>query len=193
MNVRTLCLAILQAGEATGYEIRKLSSEGEYSYFVDASFGAIYPALARLEADGLVTVREEAQSGRPSRKIYSITPAGRAELVAQLSAPPAEDVFRSEFLLIAMNAPLLTRAQLAEAVNTRLSQLEAEMAHIEALAARKDNPGLAWITRYGRACIGTQIAFLKENRASLEALGRDADGGTDGGAGAGSTLPAAAE
>ena len=44
MNVRTICLAILYDGEATGYEIRKLSVEGEYSYFIDASFGSIYPA-----------------------------------------------------------------------------------------------------------------------------------------------------
>ena len=41
MSVRTLCLAILSFGDATGYEIRKLSTEGRYSYFVDASFGSV--------------------------------------------------------------------------------------------------------------------------------------------------------
>ena len=40
MNVRTICLAILYDGDSTGYEIRKLSTEGEYSYFIDASYGA---------------------------------------------------------------------------------------------------------------------------------------------------------
>ena len=50
MNVRTICLAILFEGEASGYEIRKLSVEGEYSYFIDASFGSVCPALAKLEA-----------------------------------------------------------------------------------------------------------------------------------------------
>ena len=79
MNVRTLCLAILYFGDATGYEIRKLSTEGKYSYFVEASYGAIYPALAKLEKDGLVTCRIEAVEGKPSRKVYSITDAGRNE------------------------------------------------------------------------------------------------------------------
>ncbi len=45
MSVRSLCLAILSFGDATGYEIRKESTEGRFSYFDDASFGSIYPAL----------------------------------------------------------------------------------------------------------------------------------------------------
>ncbi|HHY48365.1 MAG TPA: PadR family transcriptional regulator, partial [Alphaproteobacteria bacterium] len=55
MNVRTICLAILYDEEASGYEIRKLVVEGEYSYFIDASYGSIYPALQKLEAEKLVT------------------------------------------------------------------------------------------------------------------------------------------
>ena len=48
MNVKTPCLAILSFGEATGYEFRKRAAEGPLSYFTEASFGAIYPALDRL-------------------------------------------------------------------------------------------------------------------------------------------------
>ena len=120
MSVRTLCLAILSFGDATGYEIRKLSTEGRYSYFVDASFGSIYPALARLEADGLVTVREEAQSGKPSRKIYSITEAGRAAFIDALSETPGPDTFRSPFLLVAMCADLVVADTIRAAIDHRL-------------------------------------------------------------------------
>ena len=63
MNVRTLCLSILFEGEATGYEIRRLCVEGECAYFVEASFGSIYPALAKLEDDGLVESRVAQQDG----------------------------------------------------------------------------------------------------------------------------------
>ena len=55
MNAKTLILAILNFQESTGYEIRKMSTEGAYSYFVDISYGSIYPTLAKLEADGFVT------------------------------------------------------------------------------------------------------------------------------------------
>ncbi len=68
MNVRTLCLSVLYQGEATGYDIRRQCSEGKFSYFVEASYGSIYPALAKLEEDGLVTSRLEQQDGKPARK-----------------------------------------------------------------------------------------------------------------------------
>ena len=101
MNVRTICLAILYDGDSTGYEIRKLSTEGEYCYFVDASFGAIYPALAKLEDDKLVTSRVEQQDGKPAKKIYSITAPGRHEFINSLFEQLGEDEYRSEFLLFA--------------------------------------------------------------------------------------------
>ena len=96
MNVRTLCLAVLFDTEASGYEIRKQSTG---SYFVEASFGSIYPALAKLEDEGLVTSRIENQEGRPAKKVYSITEAGRSELLDAMFQKLDPDVFRSEFLL----------------------------------------------------------------------------------------------
>src|SRR5215207_5062690 len=101
VNVRTICLAILYEGEATGYEIRKLVVEGEYSYFIEASFGAIYPALQKLEMDRLVTSRVEQQDGKPAKKIYVITEAGRREFISSLFEQLGEDEYRSEFLLFA--------------------------------------------------------------------------------------------
>ena len=49
MNVRTLCLSILYEEEASGYDIRRMCTEGNFAYFVEASYGSIYPALAKLE------------------------------------------------------------------------------------------------------------------------------------------------
>ena len=65
MNVRSLCLGILSTGEASGYEIKKDIEEGMFSHFIDASFGSIYPALTQLAGEGLVTVREQEQTGKP--------------------------------------------------------------------------------------------------------------------------------
>src|SRR5665213_514514 len=110
MNVRTICLAILYDDDSTGYEIRKLSTEGEYSYFIDASFGAIYPALAKLEDDKLVTSRVEQQDGKPAKKVYSITALGRHEFINSLFEQLGEDEYRSEFLLFARFASELARS-----------------------------------------------------------------------------------
>lgn len=183
MSVRTLCLAILSFGDATGYEIRKLSTEGRYSYFVDASFGSIYPALARLEADGLVTVREEAQSGKPSRKIYSITEAGRAAFIDALSETPGPDTFRSPFLLVAMCADLVGADTIRAAIEHRLQNLRDELAKLDGIAQECAHEPTNFILDYGRHCIRQDIAFLTENRARIETLDP----------GSAPALPAAAE
>src|SRR5690554_385945 len=101
MNVKTLCLSILYYGEASGYDIRRLCTEEEFAYFVEASFGSIYPALARLEEEGCVTSRTEQQTGKPARKVYSITETGRRIFAEELAEPLGEDIFRSPFLLFA--------------------------------------------------------------------------------------------
>ncbi len=141
MNVRTICLAILYDGEATGYEIRKLSVEGEYSYFIDASYGSIYPALARLETDGLVTSRVEVQDGKPAKKIYSITAAGRSVFIQSLFEKLGQDEFRSEFLLFLRFATELPQSLVEQRLSERLAEVDAELAVFDRLKQQHSHPG----------------------------------------------------
>lgn len=169
--VATLCLAILHRGDATGYEIKKESVEGDYRYFIDASYGSIYPALARLAADGLVTHREEVHPGRPPRKIYSITPKGRAALLEALSEPPGPDIFRARFLLVAKFAAELPAATVRAAIEERRAHLTAEIDHLRRFVeGAKDNPGAAWIVDYGLACMSASLRHLDERGDALVAL-----------------------
>ncbi|MFN3225037.1 MAG: PadR family transcriptional regulator [Hyphomicrobiales bacterium] len=165
MNVRTLCLAILHHQEATGYEIRKLSTEGKYAYFVDASFGSIYPALAKLEDEGLVTCRLEQQDGKPARKVYAINEHGRAELRANLRESPTPDVFRSEFLLIGMCADLLDVGDMERALTVHISQVEDELRKLDDM--KSDLPENNWLADYGTACMKTQLDWLHANRERI--------------------------
>ncbi len=179
MNVRTLCLAILYFGDATGYEIKKLSIEGKYSHFVDASFGSIYPALARLEQDGLVTFREETTPGNPPRKIYSITETGKEDFVRSLFEVPAPDIFRSEFLMIAMCAHILPREVVSRAIDTHMAHLEGEIAHLREISVEKsgtdfDLSGSNWAVEHGLACLSASLDNLKLNRNNLERIAEDA-------------------
>ncbi|MCZ4299639.1 PadR family transcriptional regulator, partial [Henriciella marina] len=70
--------------ETTGYEIRKRSTEGDFSFFLEASFGSIYPALSKLEEDGFVTSHVQAQEGKPAKRVYSITQVGRESFINSL-------------------------------------------------------------------------------------------------------------
>ena len=176
MNVRTLCLAILYCGEATGYEIKKMSVEGSFSHFVDASFGSIYPALAKLEADGCVTVREEPQPGKPARKIYSITDAGRHTFVEGLNEEPAPDVFRSEFLLISMFAHLLPPEKVAAAIDERIEEVSAEVARLQELCTQTEDASVAWTIGYGVSCKKASLDHLIDHRAELIAIAAGGNG-----------------
>ena len=170
MNVRTLCLAILGCGDSTGYEIRKLVSDGHFSHFVDASFGSIYPALNRMESEGLVVSREEQQDGKPNRKVYSITDVGREEFLVALSKPAQKDIFKSEFLLLAMCAELMERDHVTRAVDMQIEYLEAEITLIDSAVREVQFGGADWVADYGRSCLRSGLAYIKENRASLEAI-----------------------
>lgn len=167
MSVRSLCLAILNFGDATGYEIRKQSTEGRFSYFDDASYGSIYPALARLEADGKVTVREETQPGKPARKVYSITEAGREEFIAHLCEPPAADTFKSPFLLVSMCAELVGPDVIRRAIDRRIEQVRAELDQCLAGHESCDHAGSSWTRNYGIACMNFTLSYLQDHRDEL--------------------------
>lgn len=98
MNLRSVLLGFLRRGDCTGYELKKAMDES-VGFFFGSSYGSIYPALKELESGGLVEVREVVQSGRPNKKVYSITPEGEESFRAQLEEQPAQDSFRSEFLM----------------------------------------------------------------------------------------------
>lgn len=170
MNIRTLCLAILNFGQATGYEIKKMSSDTHYAYFVDASFGSIYPALSKLEVEGCLTSHEEREPGKPARKVYSITDKGRLELVSHMSDAPKKDIFKSEFLLIAMCAEMLERETVRKAIDNRILQLEEELKFIKDSSEETEHEGTKWIAGYGYACQENSLKYLIENREKLESL-----------------------
>lgn len=172
MNVRTICLAILYDGEATGYEIRKLSVEGEYSYFIDASFGSIYPALAKLEVDGLVTSRVELQEGKPAKKIYEITPAGRTAFIGSLFEKLGEDEFRSEFLLFLRFASELPASLVEQRLNERLEEVGQIIADFDRLKKEHAHPGDAWVIEYGRTCMQAARDYIQAHMGELIALAR---------------------
>ncbi len=170
MNVQTICLAILQLGDATGYEIRKRVAEGHFSHFVEASYGSIYPALNKLESEGLLSARVEEQDGKPNRRVYSMTDAGRTELSRTFQQPARTDTFRSEFLFLAMFAEYLPLAIIRGAVEKQVKWLVAELDIIDAAEASVPLEAASWVAECGRTCLQSQLDYIYEHRDRLEAL-----------------------
>ena len=167
MDVRTICLGILTRGDATGYEIKKLFDDDGYQHFVEASFGSIYPALNRLTEEGLVLVREEAQTKRPDRKVYSITQKGRNTFVASLLKPLTEDRHRSPFVFAMLFADLLPIERVTAMLDTYENQIETKFAQLNEPKPAQTT-GERFVSGFGRAVYVAMLAFLRTHRHEIE-------------------------
>jgi PadR family transcriptional regulator PadR len=78
-GVLELCvLAVLQRGESYAFDIvRDLSDAGELL----TSEGTIYPLLARMREQGMVTTTWRESASGPPRRYYRLTDGGRRALV----------------------------------------------------------------------------------------------------------------
>ncbi|MEU3609948.1 PadR family transcriptional regulator [Streptomyces sp. NPDC035033] len=131
-RLRLYLLKLLDEAPRHGYEVIRFLEE-RFQGLYAPSAGTVYPRLAKLEAEGLVTHTSEG-----GRKVYSITDAGRAELagreaeldalereignsVAELAAEIREDVrgaagrVRSEMRAAASRARTTEKSSFAEA------------------------------------------------------------------------------
>ena len=71
-RLRLYLLRLLEEGPKHGYELIRLLENRSHGLYAPSA-GTIYPRLARMEADGLIT-----HTATGGRKVYEITDAGRA-------------------------------------------------------------------------------------------------------------------
>ena len=72
-------LGLLNYGSMTGYQIM-LTFKNALSFFWTAQTSQIYRELQTLKNKGWVTDENISQSGKPDKKLFSITESGREEL-----------------------------------------------------------------------------------------------------------------
>jgi len=77
MSLKYALLGFLNYQPMTGYELKKFV-DTSVADFWSGELSQIYSTLKQLEADSLAEVNVEVQTDRPNRKVYSITPRGRA-------------------------------------------------------------------------------------------------------------------
>src|SRR5205085_2013126 len=81
MSIKHAILGLLAGGPAHGYAL-KAAFERDVAPTASLNFGQVYPTLARLEHDKLVTQEEQ-----PGKQVYALTEAGRKELREWLATP----------------------------------------------------------------------------------------------------------
>lgn len=167
MDIKTLCLGILSLGDATGYEIKKMVAEGSFSFFSEASYGSIYPALNKLMEEGFVSCRELPQDKRPDKKIYSLTDKGRNELTKSLRKDPNPDKNRSEFLAALLFAESVAPERVHELIEDRIVEHEEKIAALENILGGDMTAASRFVVEYGIATQKAALKFLRDHRDQL--------------------------
>ncbi|WP_223066169.1 PadR family transcriptional regulator [Paenibacillus caui] len=108
-------LAMLVRKPCSGYELAKIME-----VFWQAKHSQIYPLLAKLEEEALLTAENVEQTGKPNKKIYYITDAGKEILKKWISKAPSPPVTRDEFLIKAFLIPLSDKSTIERLFRDRI-------------------------------------------------------------------------
>ncbi|MGK8520119.1 PadR family transcriptional regulator [Nocardia asteroides] len=95
MALEHALLVSLTERAGSGYELARRFDKS-IGYFWSATHQQIYRVLKRMEESGWVDGESVAQEGRPDKKVYSVSEAGRAELARWIAAPSDSGIPRNE-------------------------------------------------------------------------------------------------
>jgi DNA-binding PadR family transcriptional regulator len=141
-NVGYALLALLAKTPNTAYELSQRVRR-PLGYFWTAPYGQIHPQLRELAEAGLLSVETRPGPGPHDKRIYSITPAGRAELAEWVLRPPAPEPSRDEMLLKAYAIWVADPGGARAAVLAQAERHREQLAEYEAIQAEFDqeHPG----------------------------------------------------
>ncbi|HET6154485.1 MAG TPA: PadR family transcriptional regulator [Marmoricola sp.] len=108
-------------------------------FFWSATHQQIYKVLRRMETDGWVTARTIEQAGRPEKREYSVTDAGRAALADWIATTTPRAAFRSEIAVKMRAASYGDRDALLANLGELVADHRTRLAHYEAMS-RRDYP-----------------------------------------------------
>ena len=97
MNIKYVILGYLSWRALSGYDLKKLIADSVVFHWTGNN-SQIYPTLVELHRTGLVTQELQPQEHYPTRKVYTITDSGLADLHAWLPTSPELPQLRHAFL-----------------------------------------------------------------------------------------------
>src|SRR5690349_12185945 len=162
-------MAALLEGEASGYDLAK-GFDASVANFWAATPQQLYRELDRMQADGWVDARVVPQERRPTKRLFSLTDSGRAELRRFTATAPRPAAIRDDLLVMVQAADAddaaAVRATLTDQparAQTRIERYERLRARL--LAGRTEEEFLASDDRVGPyLTLLRGLAFERENR-----------------------------
>ena len=125
-------LGFLDYQPMSGYDLKKYFDQS-VAHFWSATQSHIYKALENLENDGMVESELIQQEGKPNRKQYIITDAGRAELRRWVSTPLPVEAKREAWLIQIFFAHNLGNEEITHLFENRIERLREGLFQLQAV------------------------------------------------------------
>ena len=172
---RLFVLSSLAArGPMHGHGIRRQAAEDRTELWSDVRPGSLYPAIHRLELEGLIaTVRSEQTGKRPARTVYEITDEGRRELRLLWEQAFDEQLLPEAIDLAIHNAGQFPLNRVRARLEDRRAAIAAEIEMFERLYEQAD-PHLSMWERAGfrhrQMRLETELRWVDDVLAEVRAL-----------------------
>ena len=135
MSLRFALLGLLAVQPASGYDLKRAINRSTY-FIWNATGPQIYNTLHNLRAEGYITSKALAQTGKPDKQIHTITGSGRAALKAFMGEPIRASVTRDEVLLRIFFGNFATGKAIRRELGAYLDRIGRERATMEATETR---------------------------------------------------------
>jgi PadR family transcriptional regulator, regulatory protein AphA len=126
MDIKYALLGFLSWKPATGYELKKLITEA-IGFEWSGNNNQIYTSLVQLHRENLATIELQPQEHYPTRKMYSITEAGRQSLKEWILSNPEPPAYRKSFLVQLAWADQLGNGELEDLLEKYQRELEVQI------------------------------------------------------------------
>jgi DNA-binding PadR family transcriptional regulator len=133
--LRDAVLAVLLEGEASGYDMAK-RFDASVANFWTATPQQLYRELERMEVDGLIAARVVHQERRPTKRLFTLTEAGKRELHASTAEPAKPAAIRDDLLIKVQAVDAGDAGAVQAAVRQRLEWSRAKLARYDRLRSR---------------------------------------------------------
>lgn len=160
MALKHALLAALLDGEASGYQLAK-RFDASVANFWQALPQQLYGELRRLDTQGLVRGRTVRQKGRPDRRVYTISKAGRQALREFAAEPTKPGAIKEDLAVKVYAAAVVDTDDLTTALSNRSLESQAKLDRYEQQAAALADPDGADLG--ASLTLARGIAYEQEN------------------------------
>ncbi|GAA5017128.1 PadR family transcriptional regulator [Streptomyces siamensis] len=172
MPLHHAVLALLTQRPSHGYELKAQFEETIGPQWGGLNIGHLYQILERLVRDGYVTRSQVAQPDRPDKNLYTLTPAGNAEVRSwATTASVRTGGFRDEVFLKLLGAVALGSEALSSLIETQRQTYLSELAGLaQQRRAHADEPLVALLVDAAIAHTKADLGLLDSAERHLSPL-----------------------